>query len=115
MFNELIVMVIIAVLANALNIRICIFYNLFGIPCPGCGLTRSGIYFLKGDYINSIKYNILGIPVVLAIIFYFILFLLNRHKIVNDFFNKHKIIMIIILILILIIVEIININNPLLY
>lgn len=71
MFNELIVMVIIAVLANALNIRICIFYNLFGIPCPGCGLTRSSVYFLKGDYINSIKYNILGISVVLAIVFFF--------------------------------------------
>lgn len=47
----------------------CIFKKLFNIACPGCGLTRSIRAILSFDLIASIKYNILGIPLVLFITF----------------------------------------------
>lgn len=28
----------------------CVYKNLFGIPCPGCGMTRSYIHLLEGDW-----------------------------------------------------------------
>lgn len=40
----------------------CIFKNLFGICCPGCGLTRSFIAILQLDFYSAFNYNILGIP-----------------------------------------------------
>ncbi len=35
----------------------CIFRNLTGLPCPGCGTGRSAIALLGGDFIRSWKYN----------------------------------------------------------
>jgi len=40
----------------------CILKNLFGICCPGCGLTRSFRAILQLDFYNAFNYNILGIP-----------------------------------------------------
>ena len=31
----------IALILNSLDIRICPFFNLFNIPCVGCGMTRA--------------------------------------------------------------------------
>lgn len=28
----------------------CVSKNLFGIPCPGCGMTRSYLHVLEGDF-----------------------------------------------------------------
>lgn len=28
----------------------CVYKNLFGIPCPGCGMTRSYLHLLKGEW-----------------------------------------------------------------
>lgn len=36
---------------------ICIFYNLTGYYCPGCGGTRAILSFLHGDIIKSLLYN----------------------------------------------------------
>jgi hypothetical protein len=43
----------------------CIFKKVIHIACPGCGLTRSLKSILSLDIISSIKYNILGIPVLI--------------------------------------------------
>jgi len=40
----------------------CIFKNLFGICCPGCGLTRSFRSIIQLDFYSAFNYNILGIP-----------------------------------------------------
>lgn len=37
------------VVAFVLNQPTCIFRNTIGIPCPGCGMTRSYIHLLHGD------------------------------------------------------------------
>jgi hypothetical protein len=31
-----------------------------GFPCPGCGITKSLVYFYQGDLYRSISYHILG-------------------------------------------------------
>ena len=43
----------------------CPFKMLTGFPCPGCGITKSLVYFYQGDLYKSISYHILG-PFVIA-------------------------------------------------
>ena len=44
---------------------LCPFKMLTGFPCPGCGITKSLVYFYQGDLYKSISYHILG-PFVIA-------------------------------------------------
>lgn len=44
---------------------VCPFKYLTGIPCPGCGLTRSFIAIVRGDWSQAIAQNLFG-PVVFA-------------------------------------------------
>lgn len=47
----------------------CVFKSMLGISCPGCGMTRAIHEILHFNFFQSIKYNILAIPlVVLGII-----------------------------------------------
>jgi hypothetical protein len=43
----------------------CPFKMLTGFPCPGCGITKSLVYFYEGDIYKSLSYHILG-PFVIA-------------------------------------------------
>jgi hypothetical protein len=43
---------------------ICTFRQATGVPCPGCGLTRSVVAATHGDWSASYRYNRLG-PIVL--------------------------------------------------
>lgn len=42
---------------------VCVFKNLTGYPCPGCGMTRSTISLFKGDFFQSLMWNPLAIVV----------------------------------------------------
>jgi hypothetical protein len=44
---------------------LCPFKLLTGIPCPGCGMTKSIIFLYKGDIIQSLTYHIFGPLVIL--------------------------------------------------
>ncbi|MFZ9943351.1 MAG: DUF2752 domain-containing protein [Bacteroidia bacterium] len=33
---------------------------LTGFPCPGCGITKSMVCFLRGEFIASLKYHLFG-------------------------------------------------------
>ncbi len=63
------------------NISLCIFNNLFGIPCPGCGMTRAFISIIKLDFVSAFQYNITSIPLFLGILIYCVLCFM-------DFFKK---------------------------
>ncbi len=49
---------------------ICLFYNVTGVPCPGCGMTRAFLHLLKGDILHAFQYHPL-FPLVIFIPFIF--------------------------------------------
>jgi hypothetical protein len=48
----------------------CPFKLFTGLPCPGCGLTRSAVAFLDGDLSTSLYYHPLGAPIVIAAVLF---------------------------------------------
>lgn len=48
----------------------CPIYNLFGFTCPGCGLTRAWLSFLRGDWRQALNYHLLFFPTPLFIFLY---------------------------------------------
>lgn len=50
----------------------CVFLELTGLPCPGCGMTRAFISILKADLAAAVRYNItvFFMPYVFAYIFF---------------------------------------------
>lgn len=55
----------------------CLFKSIFGIPCPGCGLTRGFRALFKGDIVSAFSYNILTIPIFLFLVILVILFIID--------------------------------------
>ncbi|MCC6176859.1 MAG: DUF2752 domain-containing protein [Chloroflexi bacterium] len=47
----------------------CPFKVMTGLPCPGCGLTRSVVFLLHGDLTASLYFHPLGIVTVAAFLF----------------------------------------------
>lgn len=45
----------------------CPIYNIFGVTCPGCGLTRAWLSFLRGDWRQALNYHLLFFPTPLFI------------------------------------------------
>lgn len=50
----------------------CPIRRLFGVPCPGCGLTRAWVCFLKGQWEPAMEYHplFLAAPAVLFLALY---------------------------------------------
>jgi hypothetical protein len=40
------------------RLTVCLFENLFGIPCPGCGMTRAFLYLGHGDIESALQLNV---------------------------------------------------------
>lgn len=55
----------------------CIISGVTGFPCPGCGMTRAWISFLKGDFLKAFKYNPLFLVVLFIVIGYLVIFIKN--------------------------------------
>jgi hypothetical protein len=49
----------------------CLARSIFGIPCPGCGLTRSFIYLARGDWQQAQALHHLGWLMALAVLLQF--------------------------------------------
>lgn len=115
LFLDFLMLGVLSLILNMLNIRICPFYRLFKIPCPGCGLTRGFLALLKLDILKSLSYNVLCIPILVIFGIYLLFIIFNKEKILMNWLNKYKVLLIVVCLLVLIIVFIINYNNPLLY
>ncbi|MBK1467851.1 DUF2752 domain-containing protein [Parvimonas parva] len=121
-FKIFVFVLLVILIINFLNIRVCVFYNIFGIPCPACGMTRAfnRIFMLKIK--ESFDYNLLGVPLFIIINSYLIInfysILKNTDEIniyFEKFFQKYKTALIIISAVIVILNWIRNLYNPLLY
>ena len=104
-----------AFILSIFDIRFCPFFNIFKIPCPACGLTRAFTFIIQFKFIESLKYNVLALPLVFFSFIYVILLITKRIDLLYSFLNKYKKILIVITIIIMLIVWLININNPRLY
>jgi hypothetical protein len=51
---------------------LCTFQNLWGRPCPGCGMTRSIANVARGDLLASLRFHPLGLPLFAASVFGFL-------------------------------------------
>ncbi len=83
----------------------CIFKSIFGIPCPGCGLTRAFRAIFHGNFLEAEKYNILSIPILIFYLFFSILIIIdlikktNKTEILLKRISNHYILIIIIVII----------------
>ena len=51
-------LVLLSFLSESLgNGSICLFYNLTGIPCPSCGMTRAYLQLSQGNYAEAFRYH----------------------------------------------------------
>jgi hypothetical protein len=44
----------------------CPMKMLAGLPCPGCGITKSLVFAYQGEIQKSLSYHIFGFPAILA-------------------------------------------------
>lgn len=49
------------------DFSVCPFRNVTGLPCPGCGITRSVCFALSGSFEESVAMNPLGLAVVMVL------------------------------------------------
>ena len=58
---------------------ICPFNNTTGLPCPGCGLTRSFVSLGHGDLSQSLMWHPLGPLLFGAILLYLVVSIMGKH------------------------------------
>jgi hypothetical protein len=66
---------------------LCPFKMLTGFPCPGCGITKSLVYFYEGDLYKSMQYHVLG-PFVVIFCIVTILVLLTELITKKEYLNS---------------------------
>lgn len=66
---------------------LCPLKMLSGFPCPGCGITKSLVYFYEGDVQKSLYYHLLG-PLVIAFCLLTIVVLTTELVTKKEYFNQ---------------------------
>ena len=77
--RDIIVLIVIFLIYTVLIISFdigipCVFYEITGLYCPGCGITRLCLSLFEGDVYQAFRYNpiiFIDLPIL------FILFVLN--------------------------------------
>lgn len=63
-----------------------------GFPCPGCGITKSIIFFYEGEWLKSLSYHLFGPLLILVSLFLIFVFLFELFKgkvyLKKNIFNK---------------------------
>lgn len=72
LFSILLLPVLAGILLIPLPQSSCVFKELTGIPCPGCGGTRAIKSLLYGHFSAAIRYNILACYMSVFYVFYLI-------------------------------------------
>lgn len=86
--------------------QLCLFKNITGVPCPGCGLTRSYLALLKGNISHAFYYHPLFFVVPLSAL---LIIFMNVTK--NKLHKKNSNIALTILVCLIIILYIIRMST----
>ena len=73
---------------------LCPFKLLTGLPCPGCGITKSIIFLYQGDIMKSLTYHIFGSLVILFCVVSVLVLsleLITRREYLNKLFYNSKV------------------------
>lgn len=65
------VLAVYTILVNLIFHAFCPMVIISGLPCPGCGLTRSIVYLASGRIGQSVYINPMGIPIACILIYFF--------------------------------------------
>ena len=65
-----VVLPVYAALSNLLFHAVCPLIVFCGIPCPGCGISRSTAYFLTGRWSRAWQMNPMIFPIMLAALYF---------------------------------------------
>ena len=66
----------------------CLFRDLTGFKCPGCGNTNGMLALLNGDFLAPVKFNLMFYPEVFTLLYIFICMALT-FKISGKNFSKY--------------------------
>jgi hypothetical protein len=59
---------------------VCLIKNIFGVSCPGCGMTRAVSSIFHGRFIEAFHYNKLVVIVFPLLCYINLKILINRYK-----------------------------------
>lgn len=78
----LLIALVVVIAATLLGKGICYFKNITGIPCPGCGMTRSFLLILQGKFTEAWKIHPFAYGwIVFAIIFFVDRYVLRKKEV----------------------------------
>lgn len=66
----------------------CPFRLSVGLPCPGCGMTRSIGALWHGDWLTSFRYHPLGLPLFVACVLLLLVLCLHRAPRLTEFTQR---------------------------
>lgn len=68
------------ILSELLDVGIpCLFYEITGYYCPGCGITRLLFSLLKLDFYQAFRYNpLIFILIIITVIYWLVKFILKK-------------------------------------
>ena len=63
--------------------QLCVFRNVTGLPCPGCGLTRAFLSLIQGRWSDSLRFHPFLLPVLFTLFTAFATHLAKNIKLKN--------------------------------
>jgi hypothetical protein len=72
------------------NLPKCFFHQLTNLYCPGCGVQRSFHALLHGHFLTAIDYNLLFILFLPVIIYFVVVFVMDKKHPSSSFIYKKK-------------------------